>query len=130
MWRSSFLLNFQACRLIARNFSNRWTPSHVILRPHAPPCIGPSPRPPHQILQSPHVLNTCEKPWKNGNKYKWIDSRQVRVDSFLSASTVLEIRKLNEKYGETGVYIHFSFLRKIATTEICPSGVSDYLKQN
>ena len=42
MWRSSFLVNLQACRLIAGNFTNIWTPSQIFfnssLRP-APPQI-------------------------------------------------------------------------------------------
>ena len=29
VWRSSFLVNFQACRLIGCNFTDRWTPSQV-----------------------------------------------------------------------------------------------------
>ena len=41
MWRSSFLVNLQACRLIAGNFTIKWTPSQVFFdkilsSPHAP----------------------------------------------------------------------------------------------
>ena len=42
VWRSSFLVNLEACRLIAGNFTIKWTPSHVFFdcilsSPHAPP---------------------------------------------------------------------------------------------
>ena len=41
MWRSSFLVNLQACRLIAGNFTIKWTPPQVFFdsilsSPHAP----------------------------------------------------------------------------------------------
>ena len=43
VWRSSFLVNLQACRLIAGNFIIKWTPSQVflngILTPPSPPCL-------------------------------------------------------------------------------------------
>ena len=64
VWRSSFLANLQACRLIAklatlltckllhRYFSTAFYP--------LPPFQS---RPPHVSIQSPHVLNTCGKPW-------------------------------------------------------------------
>ena len=56
MWRSLFLVNLQACRLIAGNFSIKWTPSQVFFDsvlspPMLPPCIDLSP--PHQVLKSP-----------------------------------------------------------------------------
>ena len=51
MWRSSFLVNLQACRLVAGNFTNIWTPSQIffssILTPtlpqSLPTCIDSSP---------------------------------------------------------------------------------------
>ena len=48
MWRSSFLVNFQACRPIAGNFTIKWTPSQVFLEsiltpPMLLPCIVLSP---------------------------------------------------------------------------------------
>ena len=62
MWRSSFLVNLQACRLIAGNFTNIWTPSQIffnsILPPplNLPPCIDSNLPPPT------HALNTCGNP--------------------------------------------------------------------
>ena len=49
--------DLQACRLIARNFAIKWTPSQVFFDiilspPMLPPCIDFSP-PPHPILKSP-----------------------------------------------------------------------------
>ena len=57
VWRSSFLVNLQACRIIAGNFTIKWTPSQVFFDrilspPHAPP----------MYWAPPHVLNTCGKP--------------------------------------------------------------------
>ena len=52
MWRSSFLVNFQACRLIAGNFTNIRTPSQIFFN-----SILTSPLP-----ISPRVFNTCGKP--------------------------------------------------------------------
>ena len=48
VWRSSFLVNFQACRPIAGNFTIKWTPSQVFLEsiltpPMLLPCIVLSP---------------------------------------------------------------------------------------
>ena len=49
MWRSSFLVNLQACRLIAGNFTNIWTPSQIFFNsilpppPQSPLCIDSSP---------------------------------------------------------------------------------------
>ena len=48
MWRSSFLVILQACRLIASNFSIKWAPWQVFFNsilspPHAPPCMDLSP---------------------------------------------------------------------------------------
>ena len=64
VWRSSFLVvNLQACRLI------KWTPSHVFFDnilspPHAPPMYWLKPPSPIKFWRaSPHVLNTCGKPW-------------------------------------------------------------------
>ena len=64
VWRSSFLVvNLQACRLI------KWTPSHVFFDnilspPHAPPMYWLKlPSPTKFWRASPHVLNTCGKPW-------------------------------------------------------------------
>ena len=42
MWRKSFSINLEACRLIANNFTIKWTPSQVFFAsilssPHAPP---------------------------------------------------------------------------------------------
>ena len=50
VWRSSFLVHLHACRLIAGNFTMKWTPSqsffNSILSPnYAPPCIDLSPSP-------------------------------------------------------------------------------------
>ena len=69
VWRSSFLVNLQASRLIASNVTNRWTPSQAffnsVLSP--PPCFphaltqAPLP-PPHQILKSPPCSQTFRKP--------------------------------------------------------------------
>ena len=57
MWRSSFLVNSQACRLIDGNFTIKWTPSQVFFHsilspPMLPPFIDLSPSL-HQILKSP-----------------------------------------------------------------------------
>ena len=44
VWRSSFLVNLQACKLIAGNFTTKWTPSQIFVDSIlSPPC-------------SPHVL--------------------------------------------------------------------------
>ena len=62
MWRSSFFVNLQACRLIADNFTNKWTPSRVFFDRFlstSPPCplhvLTQAPR--HHIFKSP--LNRC-----------------------------------------------------------------------
>ena len=62
MWRSSFFVNLQACRLIADNFTNKWTPSRVFFDRFLstpPPCplhvLTQAPR--HHIFKSP--LNRC-----------------------------------------------------------------------
>ena len=44
MWRSSFLVNLQACRLIAGNFTIKWTPSQVFF---------------DNILSSPLMYSLC-----------------------------------------------------------------------
>ena len=59
VWRSSFLVNLEDCRLIAGNFTIRWTPSQVFFdkilsSAHAPPMFW---------LKFPHVCNTCGKPY-------------------------------------------------------------------
>ena len=65
MWRSLFLVNLQACRLIAGNFTNRWTPSQVFFNSVlSPPCS------PHVLTQAP-PLNFEEPPcsqhlWETG----------------------------------------------------------------
>ena len=98
MWSSSFLVNLQACRLIADNFTNRWTRCEVFFNsvlslPHAPPCIDSSHD--HQILaQSPHVLNTCGKTclFKYSQGF-WVTScnlSNVRLNSSLRATLHLE----------------------------------------
>ena len=53
MWRSSFLVNFQACRIIAGNCANKWTPSQVFFNTalHALPMYWLKPSP-NQILKS------------------------------------------------------------------------------
>ena len=48
MWRSSFLINLQAYRLIAGNVTIKWTPSQtffdsILSPPMLPPCIDLSP---------------------------------------------------------------------------------------
>ena len=47
MRRSSFLVNLQACRLIAGNFTIKWTPSQVFFNRilSLPPCIDLKPSP-------------------------------------------------------------------------------------
>ena len=50
VWRSSFLVNFQACSLIVDNYTNRWTPLQVFFNsilspPMLPPCIDSSSAP-------------------------------------------------------------------------------------
>ena len=61
MWRSSFLVNLEACRLIAGNFTIKWTPSKVFFdgilsSSHAPPMFWLKPS--HQILRSPPMFAT------------------------------------------------------------------------
>ena len=61
VWRSSFLVNLEACRLIAGNFTIRWTPSQVFFdkilsSAHAPPMFWL--KSPHQILRSPPMFVT------------------------------------------------------------------------
>ena len=55
MRRSSFLVNLQACRLIASNFTIKWTHSQVffdcILNPSCSTMYWL--KPPHQVLKSP-----------------------------------------------------------------------------
>ena len=72
MWRSSFLVNLQACRLITNNFTIKWTASQVFfstilsLPPILPPCFELSPPPPPSSIKfwrAPHYLTTCGKPW-------------------------------------------------------------------
>ena len=63
MWRSSFLVNVQACRLIDSNFTNRWTLSQVFFNSILSP---PTPLHPQTLIwRVPHVLNTCGKPCQN-----------------------------------------------------------------
>ena len=64
VWRSSFLVNFQACSLIADNYTNRWTPSQIFFNSIlSPPCFphvltqAPPPSP-HQILKSHPMFST------------------------------------------------------------------------
>ena len=70
IWRISFLVNLQACRLIASNLTNRWTLSQVFFN-----SVLSSPCSPHILTQAPppplpsnfeepptHVLNTSGKP--------------------------------------------------------------------
>ena len=65
VWRSSFSVKLQACRLIAANFTNRWTPSffkgfyldfkNTILSPPSPLSHAPTMywlKPCYQILKS------------------------------------------------------------------------------
>ena len=64
-WRSSFLVNLEACRLIACNFFIKWTPSQVFFdsilsSPNALPCFDLSP-PPIKFWGA-IVRNTCGKP--------------------------------------------------------------------
>ena len=63
VWRSSYLVNLQACRLIVDNFTIKWTPSQVlfvsVLSPlHAPPIKfwRANPRPPPPCSQ--HLWET------------------------------------------------------------------------
>ena len=56
VWRSSFLANLEACRLIAGNFSIKWTPSQAVFGSilsslHVSPMFWL--KPPHQILRTP-----------------------------------------------------------------------------
>ena len=60
MW-SSFLVNLEACRLIAGNFFIKWTPSQVFFdsilsSPLAPPMFWL--KRPHQILRRPPMFAT------------------------------------------------------------------------
>ena len=67
MWKSSFLVNLQACRLKAGNFTNRWPPSQVFVKT----ILSPAPCSPCIDSSSPikfwraltRVLNTCGKTW-------------------------------------------------------------------
>ena len=72
MW-SSLLVNLQACRLIAGNFTMKWTPSQVffgsILSPHAFPMYWLKPPPPHQILKSTPPPPMFSKPVGNPVTY-------------------------------------------------------------
>ena len=68
MWRSSILVNLQACRLRAGNFTNWWTPSHVFFNtiwsplPCSPNILAQAFA--YQILKSPpHIFNTGGKPY-------------------------------------------------------------------
>ena len=61
VWRSSFLVNFQACSLIADNYTNRWTPSQIFFNSIlSPPCFphvltqALPPLPPSNFEEPPH----------------------------------------------------------------------------
>ena len=56
MWRSSFLVNLEGCRLIAGNFTIKWTTSQVLFNSilsslHASPMFWLKPS--YQLLRSP-----------------------------------------------------------------------------
>ena len=55
MW-SSFLVNLQACRLIAGNFTSIWTPSQIFFNSILPPL--PPPQSPLCIDSSPPMFST------------------------------------------------------------------------
>ena len=86
MWRSSFLVNLQACRLIAGNFTNKRTPSQVFFNTvSSPPCSPIYWLKPHSLSnfeELPHVLNTCGKPcyfWKIETTVQSISTRMYYV---------------------------------------------------
>ena len=76
MWRGSFLVNLQACRLRAGNFINRWTLSQVFFNtiltpPHAPPMDWL--KLPHQFFKSPPKFSTpVGNPEKSNKNYNWV----------------------------------------------------------
>ena len=120
MWRSSLLVYLQAYRLIASNFTIKWTPSQVffnsISSPHAPPMYWL--KPPHHILKSPpHVLNTCGKPctqnsWieelpcdlNNPLKFDWQTGRQERLVDQKTSMLVVVIHLKRLIYNITVTY--------------------------
>ena len=89
LWGSSFLVNLQASRLMASNFTNKWTSSHVffITILSLPPCslhALTQVLPPIKFWRAPHVLNTCGKKsvknvwvfWDSDIWYLWWHIRQ------------------------------------------------------
>ena len=64
MWRSSFLVNLQACWFIHGNLTNKWIFwiffDSVLSPPMLPPCIDSSL--PHQILKSPTSIGGHSPP--------------------------------------------------------------------
>ena len=52
VWRSSFLTNLQACRLIAGNFTNIWTPWQVFFNSILSPLNLP-----HVLIQVPPIFS-------------------------------------------------------------------------
>ena len=84
---SSFLVNLEACRLTAGNFTIKWTTSQVyfasILRsPHALPCFDLMP-PPSNSEEPPHVCNTFGKPCFWWWKGQWGSYKGTSFISFL-----------------------------------------------
>ena len=70
MWRSSFLVNLQACRLTAGNFTNRWTPSQLFFNSilshfMLSPCIDSS-LPPSNFEEPPMPSTPVGNPGQKG----------------------------------------------------------------
>ena len=116
MWRSSFLVNLQACRLIAGNFTNIWTPSQIFFNsilpppPNLPPCIDSN------LPHPTHVLNTCGNPgisahWGDG-KFCWEGNFYVVVGIWggviLTIQTFFKAKKQHiVKIPPVGVKVKF-----------------------
>ena len=85
MWRSSFLVNLQSCRLIASNFAIKWTPSQVFFDSIlSPPCSSP-----HQILKSPPPQWGAQPPMFStpvGNPAQTQLSSQINIIFFLQTN--------------------------------------------
>ena len=85
MWRSSFLVNLQSCRLIASNFAIKWTPSQVFFDSLlSAPCSSP-----HQILKSPPPQWGAQPPMFStpvGNPAQTQPSSQINIIFFLQTN--------------------------------------------